>query len=100
VPCRSGGAQSPTSWRPRVLHEVDRTRALPISNTVLWLAANHVVVTRCLRFAGVYLGGHMFAGSCLDIVDRAETFVSDDRRKLEGDYRFGSPHHAAEDGRQ
>jgi hypothetical protein len=36
--------------------------------------AGLAVVTRCLGFGGVYLGGHMSAGSC--------------------------PHHAAEDGRQ
>jgi hypothetical protein len=54
----------------------------------------------CLGFGSVYLGGHMSAGSCLDSRDRPETFVSDDWRKLAGDYRFGRPHHAAEDRRR
>jgi hypothetical protein len=59
-----------------------------------------MLVTRVLGFGGVYLGDHMNAGSSLNSVDRAVTFVSDHWRKLARECCFGAPHHAVEDRRK
>jgi hypothetical protein len=59
-----------------------------------------VLVTRASGFGGVYLGDHMNAGSSLDSVARAVTFVSDHWRKLAREYCFGAPHYGAEDRRK
>ena len=41
------------------------------------LAAKHLAVVRGLGFDGVYLGGHMPAGTFGEILDRAETLAAD-----------------------
>jgi methylenetetrahydrofolate reductase (NADH) len=55
------------------------------------LAARHVAVARGLGFAGVYLGGHMPAAIFGEILDRAESYRSDDWRALGREICFGFP---------
>jgi methylenetetrahydrofolate reductase (NADPH) len=55
------------------------------------LAAKHVAVARGLGFAGVYLGGHMPAATFGEILDRAESYRSDDWRALGREICFGFP---------
>jgi len=55
------------------------------------LAAKHVRVARGLGFDGVYLGGHMTAGTFTEILDRADAYGRDDWHALARDLRYPSP---------
>jgi methylenetetrahydrofolate reductase (NADPH) len=52
------------------------------------LAAKHVAVVRGLGFDGVYLGGHMPAGTFGEILERAGSFAADDWREFVRELRF------------
>lgn len=53
------------------------------------LAAKHVAVARGLGFNGVYLGGHTPASTFGEIVDRANSFGSDDWRAFAPEIQYG-----------
>ena len=55
------------------------------------LAARHVAVARGLGFDGVYLGGHMPAGTFGEILERAATYGCDQWRALAREIQFPFP---------
>jgi methylenetetrahydrofolate reductase (NADPH) len=55
------------------------------------LAARHVAVARGLGFDGVYLGGHMPAGTFGEILERAAAYGGDQWRALAREIRFPFP---------
>jgi methylenetetrahydrofolate reductase (NADPH) len=57
----------------------------------LELAAKQLAVARGLGFRGVYLGGHMPAGSFLEVVTRADSFAPGDWREFARELQFPFP---------
>ena len=77
----------------RLLELVEREAASPDGGNAFFadLAAKHVAVVRGLGFAGVYLGGHVPAGTFDEILDAADRYAAEDWVTLAREIQFPLP---------